>query len=323
MLILSGSADSLQVATDVNSLLRIHASYVDLSPAGVVLPGRQNTLITGSTLGQNIISAPGTGILRNVKLITLHNENSSSVGATLVYSSSATPTVELYSSTLGPRAQMQYVEDSGFSNNASTDSGILPSWHGKLYAGYGRCDPQQMLRMAQMAGTIAATPTNIGATVARIAYFRPPADITVSSIRFFGVGSTTNIYTCAIYDGDTLARLTNSLTFSTTAATWGTAGTGLNLTLLADQLYFIAVSANTTGTTAGMLCMSPTIAATTGLIGVLPKSWPGSLAVSSGYIDGGFAQFTVVAGAMPNPAATIAVQAAWTGGFPAFFLDYV
>jgi hypothetical protein len=29
----------------------------------------------------------------------------------------------------------------------------------------------------------------------------------------------------------------------------------------------------------------------------------------------------VTAGALPNPAATLANQGAWTGGMPAFFLD--
>jgi len=93
------------------------------------------------------------------------------------------------------------------------------------------------------------------------------------------------------------------------------------LALTADQLYFIAVSVNTTGTTAGPLCVSATTGNTTGRIGVLPKSWPGNLDIDLGFMDGGFAQFAVTNGALPDPAATIAVQAAWTGGFPLFFLD--
>ncbi len=32
-------------------------------------------------------------------------------------------------------------------------------------------------------------------------------------------------------------------------------------------------------------------------------------------------QFAVTSGALPDPAATLAVQGAWTGGMPAFFLD--
>jgi hypothetical protein len=172
-----------------------------------------------------------------------------------------------------------------------------------------------------MSGTVAATPTNITASIARIAYFRPPADLVLNKIRFFGVGVTSNIYRVAIYNGDTLARLTSELAFTTASGAWGSVGSALNLTLSANQLYFAAVSVNTTGTTAGCLCFSPTVAATTGLIGVLPKSWPGNLDIDLGYIDGAFAQFAVTTGALPNPAATIAAQAAWTGGFPLLLLD--
>jgi len=177
--------------------------------------------------------------------------------------------------------------------------------------------------MATMSGTVAATPTNISTSLARIAYFRPPANITVDTMRFFGVGATTNVYRAAIYNGDTLARLTAELPFSTTANTWGTIVGSLGLTLTAGQLYFIAVSVNATGTTAGMLCMAATQASTTGTIGVLPKSWPGNLGIDTGYMDGAFAQFAVTTGALPDPAGTILIQSAWTGGMPLIFLDAV
>ena len=190
-----------------------------------------------------------------------------------------------------------------------------------VYGAWGDCDPQDLMDHAITSGSVAPTPTNIGTAVARIAYFVPPANITVNKIRFFGVGATTNVYRTAIYNGDTLARLTSELAFSTAANTWGSAGTSLNLTLTANQLYFIAVSVNATGTTAGILSMAPTVTATTGQMTVLPKSFPGSLDIDSKYIKGAFAQFTVTTGALPTTAATIATQAAWTGGFPAFWLD--
>jgi hypothetical protein len=200
-------------------------------------------------------------------------------------------------------------------------AGSNPNWYGVVYGAWGDCDPQDLMDHALTSGTIAPTPTNISISVARIAYFSPPADITVNKIRFFGVGATTNVYRVAIYNGDTLARLTNELAFSTAANTWGSAGSALNLTLTANQTYFIAVSVNATGTTAGILAMNTTVAATTGQMTVLPKSFPGSLDIDSHYIRGAFAQFAVTSGALPATAATIATQAAWTGGFPAFWLD--
>lgn len=198
---------------------------------------------------------------------------------------------------------------------------VDPSWYGVVYGAYGDCDPQKMLETATTSGTVAPTPTNIAVSVARIAYFVPPKDITVNRIRFYGVGATTNLYRVAIYNGDTLARLTAELPFSTAANTWGAAGTSLNLTLTAGQLYFIAVAVNVTGTTAGVLAFGPTVAGTTGQIAVLPKNYPGSLDIDLEHIKGAFAQFAVTNGALPATAPAIATQAAWTGGMPAFWLD--
>jgi hypothetical protein len=81
------------------------------------------------------------------------------------------------------------------------------------------------------------------------------------------------------------------------------------------------VSVNAIGTTPGLLAIGGTPGATTGQIAVLPKSWPGNLDIDLDYIDGAYAQFAVTTGALPNPAATIAAQGAWTGGFPLFLLD--
>lgn len=197
---------------------------------------------------------------------------------------------------------------------------VTPDWSGRIIAGYGRGDPQQLLRMAQ-SGSVAATPTNIGTAVARCAYFRPSETIVVNKIRFFGVGAPgANVYRVRIYNADTLVAVTAQLTLTPAAQTWGSVAAG-PVTLVKDQLYIIAVTVNATGTTAGLLCIGGTISDTTGRIGVLPKSWPGNLDIDSGYIDGAYAQFTVTTGALPDPAATIAAQAVWTGGMPLFFLD--
>jgi hypothetical protein len=197
-----------------------------------------------------------------------------------------------------------------------------PSWYGNIYASMGNCDPQKGLEGAIWTGSNAVTPTQLTTTVARISYFVPPADIVVNKIRFYGAGTVASVYTCAIYNGDTLARLTTSLTLSTTSGAWGSVGSALNLTLTAGQLYFMAVSVNTTGTTAGLMCLGTSMAAPAqAQITVLPKSWPGNLDIDSKYICGAYAQFAVTAGAMPDPAATIATQGAWTGGMPLFFLD--
>lgn len=197
--------------------------------------------------------------------------------------------------------------------------GTTPAWHGVLAGAYGDSDPHRLLHLIQ-DNPINATPTNISITVARCAYFRVPANLTVNKIRAFGVGATTSVYRCAIYRASDRARLTAELAFSTASQAWVAIGSGLGVTLTAGELYFVAVSVNAVGTTAGLQC----IGSTTGRIGVLPTGWPGSLNIdlASPIIQPfAFAQFPVTNGALPNPAATLVARAAWTGGMPGFFLD--
>lgn len=196
-----------------------------------------------------------------------------------------------------------------------------PTWHGNLYAAWGSCDPTIAFGLAVNSGSVAPTPTAITTSVARIAYFVPPVDIVVNKIRYFGCGSTTGVYRVAIYNGDTLARLTSELSINTSAATVGSVGSGLALTLTAGQLYFIAVSVNATGTTAGIMAIGPTGATVGGTVAILPKSFAGNLDLDLKYLTGAYAQFAVTTGALPDPAATIAAQGIWTGGMPLFFLD--
>ena len=199
--------------------------------------------------------------------------------------------------------------------------GGSPAWHGNIYGAMDGCDPAMMFRSMQMNGCVAPTPTAITASIARCCLFRPPANITVNKIRFYGVGATTGIYRVGIYRYSTLARLAVVNDFNTSANAWGSAGSALGLALTAGVLYFVAVAVDTTGTTAGIAALGPTVAATTGRIATAPQSLPGNLDADAGYLDGYCFQFAVTTGALPDPAATLAAQAAWTGGMPAFFLD--
>lgn len=195
------------------------------------------------------------------------------------------------------------------------------AWKGAIAGAWGNGDPQQMLRQMQTNGAVSPTPTNIGTSVARIAYFTLDTALVVNRIRWYGVGATTAVYHVAIYRNSDSARLTADLNFNTAATTWGSVDAA-GITLAADTLYFIAVSIDTTGTTAGILAMGPTAAATTGRIAILPTAWPGNLDLDTGIVDPYcYAQFAVTTGALPATAPARVVQALWIGGMPAFFLD--
>lgn len=194
-------------------------------------------------------------------------------------------------------------------------------WAGKLASTMSDGDPGRLMNNVQVSGWIAPTPTNISTSVARISFFTLPFDLVVNKIRFFGIAITTSVYRVALYNGTTFARLMAETALTTAAATWGAAGSSLNVSLVKDQPYFIAVSVNATGTTAGLASVGTTATATTGTVGVAMTAWPGNMDSDLGFMNGGWGQFAVTTGALPDPAATIAAQAAWTGGFPAFWLD--
>lgn len=197
--------------------------------------------------------------------------------------------------------------------------GSPPPWKGTIAGAWGDGNPNTLLSL-MLHNPVNATPTNISVTVARVAYFHLDTNLTVNKVRFFGVGATTNVYRVAFYRDSDSVRLTLELVFSTAAQAWGSITVSPAVTFIAGVLYFVAVSVNATGTTAGVQCHS----GSTGRIGVLPTTWPGNLDIdmASPKIDPfAFAQFAVTSGALPDPAPTRAAQVAWTGGFPAFFLD--
>ncbi|MDO8805728.1 MAG: hypothetical protein Q7R35_15015 [Elusimicrobiota bacterium] len=206
-------------------------------------------------------------------------------------------------------------------DGAGVTSWAGPAWYGKIAAAAMNGDPDRVLRQMIGGGNVAPTPTNIGIAIARCSSFVLPADLTVNTIRYYGVGGTTNVFRVAIYRYSDLVRLTAELPFTTVANTWGNVATG-GVTLYANTRYFVAVSVNATGTVAGPAAMGGTTAATTGSIQTTPTNLPGNLSFSSGYINSFEFQFAVTSGALPDPAATLAAHAAaWTGGMPAFFLD--
>jgi hypothetical protein len=258
--------------------------------------------------------------VRKVKSLWIRNKHaSSSVTITVTHTDGSTA-IEIDKRVLGPGSSITIGEDGSVVPLAA--GGLYyPAWATNVLGAFGGCDPGSLMRHVQRASNIAATPTNITASIARCCTFVPPQDITINRIRFYGVGATTTIFRVAIYRMSDLARLTAELAYTTVAATWGSAGSGLALALSKDVVYFMATAVNTTGTTAGPVCFGTTVAATTGIISTAPGSLPGSLINTSAFLNGYNFQFAVTTGALPDTAPTLAAQATWTGGVPAYWLD--
>jgi hypothetical protein len=318
MILLTSTSDKVQVITGQAVTVSVHASWVDYNGTAVT-PGRLNTAISTAAT-TDVVPSPGASVQRNLKTLSVRNKHATSSVTVTIQHTDGTTIAELDKRVLGPGASILYDEGQGF---IPLSSGLIEThpWDGKLIAAFNGGDPVHAMRHIQRASNIAPTPTNITTSVARCSSFRPDADITVNTIRFYGVGATTNVYRCAIYRYSDLARLTAELPFSTAAATWGVAGSGLGLALSAGVNYFLAVSVNATGTTAGISALGTTVAATTGQIATAPNALPGNLQMSLGYFYGYRFQFAVSTGALPNPANALVGQATWTGGMPAFFLD--
>jgi hypothetical protein len=209
----------------------------------------------------------------------------------------------------------------GFFLSPATQYVASEPWHGVLAGTFGDGNPWTLMQNVQRASNVAATPTNISTSVARCSSFVLPAAMTVNRLRAYGVGATTNVFRVALYRYSDLARLMAETAFTTAANTWVSIGSALNISLAANTRYFVAVSVNATGTTAGPVCWGTTTAATTGQVNTAPGSLPGSMALTSNYLQGFHFQFAVTTGALPDPAAALAAPAAWTGGMPAIWLD--
>ena len=316
-MILATTSSLLRVTTSSAATVDVNASWFDYKAGDPVSPGSLNTPISSATT-TTVVASPASSTYRNVKELFIRNKHATDSNTVTVLLNDGTNTSELFKATLAPGAQLEYTSGTGFQVTTSL-SITAPSWATKVI-GACQLDPGgQMLHM-QRAGNVAATPTNISVSVARCCLFVPEFDITVNRIRWLGVGATTNVYRVALYRWSDLARLTAELAFTTVANTWGSVDAG-GVALTANTAYFLACSVNATGTTPGVGCVGGTVAATTGQVATVPSSLPGNMAVGNNYLNSYFFQFTVSTGALPNPAAAPAAQAAWTGGMPAFWLD--
>lgn len=198
--------------------------------------------------------------------------------------------------------------------------GSNPAWYGKLYAASGDCNPIIQTRHENMLAVSGPTPTGIGITTGRCVQFTPPANITVTNIRVFGVGATTSLYKFAIYPvGTGSAKTWDSGTVTTAANTWLNLTTGLPITLTAGTKYWWCVTVVATGTTAGFRSEAAPLGT---------NYWGANVAPLGGTSLGLpiYAQFTVTSPGVFPATLPVVAAAAYSGGttgtVPFSYLDY-
>lgn len=125
MLLLTATTDKLQLVTSAAATVDVHASYMDhtLSTDNVE-GGRQNTAISTATT-TDIVAAPASGVVRNVKTLHIRNTHASTpTDVTVVFDANATD-FELHKATLAAGETLQYVEGVGFAEPAAAAPPIV------------------------------------------------------------------------------------------------------------------------------------------------------------------------------------------------------
>jgi hypothetical protein len=114
MLLLTATTDKLQLVTSAAATVDVHASYMDHTlSSDNVEGGRQLTAITTATT-TDIVAAPASGVVRNVKALLVRNKHAStSCDVTVVYDANGTD-YELHKVTLAAGEGLEYVEGVGY-----------------------------------------------------------------------------------------------------------------------------------------------------------------------------------------------------------------
>jgi hypothetical protein len=114
MIILDSVNDALQLISDTNTAVDIHATWVDIeNSSGTITPGRTNSaIVTPSTI--NIVAAPAASFQRNVKTVHVRNKGSSPCNITLQHTD-GTVVAQLYAAKLNAGYSVQMTDGEGFS----------------------------------------------------------------------------------------------------------------------------------------------------------------------------------------------------------------
>lgn len=111
MLLLTSTADKLQVITGSAGTIDVHASWLD-NVAGAVAPGRTNTNISTATT-TDVVASPAASTQRNVKTLHIRNRGVA-VNVITVQHTDGVTVSQLYQQVLPPEQTLQYIDEIGF-----------------------------------------------------------------------------------------------------------------------------------------------------------------------------------------------------------------
>lgn len=126
MMLLTSTSDLITVITDSVSNIRCRADYVD-NNAGTITPGRTNTAAITTATTTTIVAAPGSGVQRNVKNITIHNEHASASCGIVVQHTDGTTAMDVIMATLLPKETLLYDENGEWHHHDNNGADYLYS----------------------------------------------------------------------------------------------------------------------------------------------------------------------------------------------------
>lgn len=125
MLNLTDTNDKLQVITSAAVTVDVVSAYADLNTStGAVTPGKQLTAISTATT-TDIVAAPGSSVVRNVKTLHIRNKHASlSTDVTVQFNDNAT-LYEMHKATLRAGETLEYIEGVGFFTITNPSNPVL------------------------------------------------------------------------------------------------------------------------------------------------------------------------------------------------------
>lgn len=112
MLLLTSTADKIQIVTATTAGIDVHSSFADVDNAGAVTLGRKNTKITTATT-TDVVLSPAASTSRNVKSIHVANVHASASNQITIQHTDGTNVVQLESLTLLAGERVSYREGVG------------------------------------------------------------------------------------------------------------------------------------------------------------------------------------------------------------------
>lgn len=127
MLLLTSTSDVVRVVSSAAGAIDVHASFANYDPAQPVNDrvtlGRTNTASITTATTTTVVAAPGSGITRNVKALTISNEHASVTNGVTVEHFDGTTAETLWKGTLLPGERAIYDSEGRWSVLAA--NGVL------------------------------------------------------------------------------------------------------------------------------------------------------------------------------------------------------